>query len=117
MLRLNRNTCENNNWCDLLQLNLNHEHFNNMEWVYIIWHWWENPHTVRIWQGYVKERLSEHRTNNEITKYQKLWLYVTWASVSPQHRDWIEKYLWDTLTPLVWERFPDRTPIITNLPR
>lgn len=117
MIHLYRNKCQNNNWCDLLQLNLNHEHFNNMEWVYIIRHWWPNSRVVRVWQWIIKDRLSEHRENKDILRYQNLGLFVTWASVNAQYRDWVEKYLWDTLKPLVWERFPECSPIVVNLPR
>ena len=69
-----------------------------MEWVYIIWHWWANPHVVRVWQGIIKERLSEHRENVDILKYKNSWLYVTWAYVDSQHRDGVERYLWESKT-------------------
>lgn len=118
-MQVNRNKCVNNNWCSLPWLNLNHEHFNDMEGVYIIWHWGDNPAVVRVWQWIIKDRLSEHRKNPEIMMYDTThgWCHVTWASVNVLYRDWIEKYLADTLNPLVWERFPDRTSIVVNLPR
>jgi hypothetical protein len=117
-MQIDRNTCTNNNWCSFTWVNLDHEHFDNMEWVYVIWYFsWQKPVPVRVWQWIIKDRISEHRENNDILKYEDNWLYVTWANVSDTYKDWVEKYLWETLSPLVWERFPEWNSIAVNLPR
>lgn len=100
-----------------MNLDLNQSHFDDMEWVYIIWHWWNGNNVVRIGQWVIKNRLAEHRENDEITKYQGLGLFVTRAKVAPEYRDWVEKYLADFYNPIVWERFPDRKWIPVNLPQ
>ena len=99
-----------------MDLNLDHSHFDGMEWVYIIRHWWNNPKVVRVGQWIIKNRLAEHRTNAQITKYQNLGLFVTRARVAAEYRDWVEKYLADLYDPIVWERFPDRQSISVNSP-
>ena len=45
--------CENNIWCPLDSLNLNHSLFNDLAGVYIIWYWDNlgNPVTVKVGQG------------------------------------------------------------------
>ncbi len=118
MLKLNLvwNRCQDGDWCPLMDLNLNHSHFDDMEWVYIIRHWWNNPKVVRVGQWIIKNRLAEHRTNTQITKYQNLGLFVTRARVAAEYRDWVEKYLADLYDPIVWERFPDRQSISVNSP-
>lgn len=115
MLTLSRNKCQND-WCSLINLNLDHSHFNDMEWVYIIRHWWNTPKVVRVGQGNIKNRLAEHRINPQITKYKNLGLFVTRAKVSPEYRDWVEKYLADVFNPIVWERFPDHQSVPVNSP-
>ena len=100
-----------------MDLNLNQTHFDGMEWVYIIRYWLINPRVVRVWQWNIRDRLTEHRNNPAITKYQSSWLYVTRAKVDRQYRDWVEKFLWDILKPIVWERFPEWISIWVNLPR
>lgn len=115
-MSLNRIKYDSGNRCSLIDLNLNQKHFDDMEGLYIIRHWWKNPHVVRVWQWNIRDRLTEHRNNPAITKYQTLWLYVTWASVPEKYRDWVEKYLGDTLDPLVGERFPEWVSTPVNLP-
>ena len=110
------NKCQGNNWCDLLTLNLSHEHFNNMEGVYIIWHGGQNSATIRVGQGFIRDRLSVHRTEPEILKYKPYGLFVTWVRVSANQRDGVERYLAERLNPKVGSRFPDADPIVVNLP-
>lgn len=87
-----------------------------MEGVYVIWHGALNPKTVYVGQGVIKDRLKEHRENQEILKYQNYNLYATWAKVSSNLRDGIEKYLITKLSPIVGEKAPDSDPIEVNLP-
>ena len=110
------NKCQSNVWCQLNSVNLAHQHFDNMEGVYIIWHGGNNPKTVRVGQGVIRDRLQAHRLDNEVQQYSAYTLFVTWAQVSANQRDGVERYLAEALNPLVGERFPDVTPIQVNLP-
>lgn len=103
--------CQNEEWCDFSNVNLAHEHFNDLNGVYIIW---SNETFVRLGSGEIKDRIADHRDNNEITEYPSL--KVTWAKVNSNQMEGVEKYLANTLNPVVGERFPDRTPIEVNLP-
>ncbi len=82
-----------------------------MKGVYIIW---SNDTVVRLGSGIIKDRIRDHRTNTQITKYPDL--KVTWAKVNANQMEGVEKYLAETLNPKIGDRFPDRTPIKVNLP-
>jgi hypothetical protein len=103
-------------WCSLNKVNLSHEHFDDLEGVYIIWHGGPTPKIVRVGQGVIRTRLTAHRQDEEIQAYAGLNLYVTWARVDASSRGGIEAFLADELSPLVGERFPDVPPIPVNLP-
>ncbi len=103
--------CASNNWCSFNNLNIDHEHFNNLSGVYIIW---SDRTTIRVGSGVIKDRIGAHRNDDEITKYQNL--RVTWAAVNRNQMEGVEKYLADVLSPAVGERFPNRTSIEVNLP-
>jgi len=116
-MNLKWNDCKGDQWCPFLDVDLNHSHFNDMEGVYIIWYWDnDKPVTVRIGQGIIKDRLSEHRKDPEILEYEDKDMYVTWARIGMSEQDAVEKYLADTLEPLVGESFPDVYPREVNLP-
>ncbi|MCG2660572.1 MAG: hypothetical protein L6437_10050 [Kiritimatiellae bacterium] len=105
------NKCTGDVWCSLANLDLGHEHFNNLKGVYIIW---SGKTVFRLGSGIIKDRLKEHRENPEISKYPDL--YVTWAQVNANQMEGVEKFLADQLNPLVGDRFPGRTPIQVNFP-
>lgn len=108
--------CEGQQWCNFLELNLDHFHFNNLGGVYIIWHGGPNAWVVRVGQGIIRDRLKAHRQELEILKYRKLGLYVTWAAVLPSYRDGIERYLGEIWKPKVGTRFPEAPSIQVNSP-
>jgi hypothetical protein len=120
MTKLNWIKCSGDNWCSLANLNLEHEHFNSLAGVYIIWHSGNESiqaATVRVGQGEIKNRLNEHKLNPDIMKYNNPYkLLVSWASVSADQRDGIERYLANVLNPLVGDRFPEAAPVPVNLP-
>ena len=60
-MQLNWTMCQGNVWCKLNSVNLEHEHFKNMQGVYVIWHGGTNPAVVDIGQGNIKDRIAEHR--------------------------------------------------------
>ena len=108
--------CHGDVWCSLSTVNLAHSHFGNMHGVYIIWHGGPNPGTVYVGQGFIKERLTEHRGGAEIQEYQGLGLYVTWASVPESSLDGVEAFLAGRLQPKVGSKHPTADPIEVNLP-
>jgi hypothetical protein len=107
----------NNQWFDLLRLNLGSSYFQNKEGVYIIWY--SGPveaKVIRVGQGQIGNRLKEHRDNPEILRYSNYGqLKVTWAMVDPQSRDGVEAFLFDAYHPLIGERSPAVNPISVNL--
>ena len=108
--------CEGNKWCSLNTVDLESNHFDGMEGVYIIWHGGQTVKTVRVGQGVIRDRLKAHRNDKEIQAYSNLGLSVTWAAVAESSRDGVEAYLATKLNPLVGERFPQRAQIEVNLP-
>ena len=104
MAQLYWNKCQGDAWCSLLNVNLDHPHFDNMVGVYVIWHAGAAPATVYVGSGTIRDRLRAHRGDPRILRYRDQGLFVTWAAVSPP--EGAEKYLSDRLRPLVGERFP-----------
>jgi len=104
--------CQGNVWGSLMDVDLSHSHFNNMEGVYIIWQ--GNGPVVRVGQGIIRDRLSAHRRDRAITAHNSL--YVTWAPVSSLYRDGVERYLADILKPVVGDAFPNVSPAQVPLP-
>ncbi len=111
-LQLNWQKCQGDVWGQLLHVDLAHSHFNGMDGVYIIWQ--AAGPVVRVGQGICKDRLSQHRNDPAITKYQNL--HVSWAPVPAQFRDGVERYLANILNPVVGDAFPNAQPIPVNLP-
>lgn len=94
--------------------------FGRPKGVYIIWYYnsWGNPVTVRVGQGDIKQRLSEHRLDPQIRKWAMFrTLYVSWTPIIFQYqRNRVERYLGNTLNPLVGRNFPWVYPLAVNLP-
>jgi len=101
--------CQGGVWCKLNTVNLSHEHFENMNGVYIIWHGGMRPEVVYVGEGNIRQRLQAHRSNQEIQQYDHLDLFVTWASVNDAQRKGVEAYLADTWTPKVGSTPSPRT--------
>ena len=118
-LKLYWNKHQSNIWETLWGVNLEHSHFDGRAGVYIIWYWSKSyqPITVRLGQGFIKERFKDHKKDSEILKCARGYiLYATWADVPIIHRDGVEKYLADILKPLVGDQYPNAIPIEVNLP-
>ena len=75
---LNWMKCQVDVWCKLNHVNLDHEHFNGKNGVYIIWHGGTDPKVVYVGQGNIRDRLKNHRSDRRIQQYKDLDLYVTW---------------------------------------
>ena len=113
---LNWTKCQENRWCSLLNVNLSHAHFKNLEGVYIIWHSGEHPWTVYVGQGVIADRLKAHRQDDEILKFSHLGLFVTWARLDGTSRNGVERFLAESLEPKVGRSYPTDSPIQVNFP-
>jgi len=110
-MQVSWNKCVGDIWCDIINLNLDHKHFDNLKGVYIIW---SGENVIRLGSGIIKNRLKEHRENNNINKYPNL--KVTWAQINANQMEGVEAYLAEKLNPVVGERFPDCPHIVVNFP-
>ena len=110
------NKCDGDIWCKLNEVNLSHNHFDHMTGVYVIWHSLHNPQTVRVGQGFIRDRIAAHRRDPQVQYYASFGLYVTWASIPRDSLNGVETFLAQNLKPLVGEQFPDVPLIPVNLP-
>lgn len=114
MLQVSWVKCQSGDWCNFNSVKLNDV---NTKGAYIIWHAGNPGRVVRVGQGDIAARIAAHRNDPKITQHAKNGtLYVTWASVSAQNLDGVERYLADTWSPLVGDAFPDSAPIAVNSP-
>lgn len=106
--------CEGDVWCPLMNLDLSKVGGHG---VYIIWHEGNPSRVVRVGMGSISDRLAEHRREQDILVYADIGtLRVTWAELVLLVQPGIERFLFDTLRPLVGERAPDVDPTPVNLP-
>ena len=92
------------------------------EGIYILWY----PETdirpfqvMYVGQGIIRNRIDHHRGQHSriLDKVVARHLRLTWAVVpSIADRNAIERYLSETLRPLVGEVWPDVLPMQVNLP-
>lgn len=112
-MRVHWNKCGGDKWCDLLNLNLNHPHFNDLSGVYVIWRG-SDGRTVYVGDGEIAARLREHR--------QATWanihgaLLATWTRIPEVQQAGVERFLADRLNPLEGATHPNAAPITVNLP-
>lgn len=105
---------KDSHWCPLADVNLENV---SAAGIYIIWHEGNPGRVVRIGQGDIKDRLTKHRKDSQITAYGVFGkLRVTWASVPLSQRDGVETYLADQWNPLIGDVFPDAEPTAVNSP-
>ncbi len=103
-------------WCDLFTVPLEHSHFNGMEGVYVIWHHGLNP-VLRVGQGCIREELASERHSQDLLDlHADEPVFVTWARVSQEDREGVQRYLAETLNPQVIVHVPDADPVTVNLP-
>jgi len=109
---------QNNQWFDLLRLNLSSPYFTSRKGVYIIWY--ANPQTAKViyvGSGVIGERLTEHRANPEILKYSQYGqLKVSWVLLENETtmRE-VEAFLANSYNPIIGERYPGINPTQVNL--
>lgn len=85
--------------------------------VYLIWQTGSligGPTWIKAGQGNVRDRMQAHMRDSRITRFSNL--RFTYASLSWNQKDGVERYLGETLGPLVAERFPDVRSVPVNLP-
>ena len=78
--------------------------------VYVIW---KLGVVVRLGKGDIKSRLTAHRNDDAITSHGVL--HVSWAVVSEQYVDGVERFLATQYHPLIGDAVPDVHPIQVNL--
>ena len=115
-MHLNWIKCDGDQWCNLINLNLTHSHFTNLEGVYIIWHGGQQPATVYVGKGNIADRLADHRQKAEFLQYSHLGLFATWAQVIPSLQPGIESFLAHHLKPKIGQRYPLVPTIAANFP-
>jgi hypothetical protein len=109
--------CRTGGWCHLSELDLAHNHFDDMEGVYLIWYEAENPVCLRVGQGFIRDCLVQELYDQDIqAQRQRQELFVTWARVGPRFCDSVAKYIIEALEPKLECTCPDTKPIEVNLP-
>jgi len=107
---------ERGSWCKLGEVELDHESFDGIEGVYVIWQDPGNPAVLRVGEGPIRKRLTQERSDQRLSAYGLDSLFVTWAPVNAIHRIDVARYLADTLRPMLGERYPVGNQIKVNLP-
>jgi hypothetical protein len=113
MLALNWVKLTTGAWCPFETVNLSNV---STMGVYIIWHAGNPGRVVRVGQGDISYRLTAHRKDKTVLAYGSYGLLVTWAYVPANQRDGVERYLAETWSPLVGDRFPYVPAIAVNSP-
>lgn len=112
MMHVNWIKCRpNNSWCGFYTVDLTTVP-KDTHGVYIIWN--ATGQTIRVGQGYIVTRISEHRRDYNITMHSPQ--FVTWATGLLFLEGRIEKYLANSLLPLAGLVYPDAVPLEVNLP-
>ncbi len=104
-------------WTDIFDVDPNHEHFDNLEGVYVVWHKGEHP-VLRVGQGLIAEVLEDLKNELDVIQAGKQSeVHVTWADIDILERNGVERYLVEMLNPTLQEHLLDATPIEIDLPR
>lgn len=103
-------------WASLNRVRLEHEHFDGLAGVYIVWHGGTSPSVLRVGQGDIRKALQASREDLDVQAYSELNLYATWAEVVPRYRDGVEAYLARHYEPKIREPHPRAEAIAVELP-
>jgi hypothetical protein len=103
-------------WCDLLRIDL--AGVVPVSGVYLIWKSTPPGQTVRVGQGDIVKMIQMHRNDPAVLAHLPAGgqLAVSWAAVPAADLNGVERYLAETLTPLVKTPFANVPPIPVNLP-
>jgi hypothetical protein len=114
MIRLQWAVADGNQWYTLEGYNFSRI---TAKGVYAIWHEGQPGRYVRVGQGIIGEQLTALKHDAAILSYRRNGiLRVTWAVVQGSYLQPVERYLTQTLQPLVSHRLLDIDPIRVNLP-
>jgi hypothetical protein len=113
---VNWNRCKQNVWCTFLELELEDEHFDDLNGVYVIWRGEEKREVLRVGIGDIRDSLTKEKNAKYSSFYGHSRLYVTWAKVESDFCDGVARYLVETLNPKSAGKYPASTPIEINLP-
>ncbi len=109
-------TCKRGTWCNLSELDLGHEHFDDMEGVYFIWQGEENPVALRVSHGLIRECLAREQNDKDVLGNLKDEIYVTWGKVDRKFCGGIVRYIENILQPALESSSPDVESIEANIP-
>ena len=110
------NKCKAGTWCTLTELDFGHEHFDDMEGVYVIWYGDLNPVALRVGYGCIRNCLANERNDKDVLAYKQDEIYVIWGKVGPKFCDGVVKYVADALQPELESSSPGVEPIEVNIP-
>jgi len=111
------NKCKAGTWCTLSDLDLDHEHFEEIEGVFIIWYGEQDPVALLVGEGCIRDCLAKERNNEVICAIgQQYQLYVTWAKTGSNFRIGVVRFIAEAVTPKLASHYLDVTPIEVNLP-
>lgn len=108
--------CKGGVWCDLFQLDLEHEYLQGIEGVYVIWSGIDNKSTLKIGSGMIAQKLMKETQDLAVQAFSHLGVYVSWAEVSSFKRDGYMVYLFNELNPKLPVQVPTAIPFKINLP-
>src|SRR5271154_5467487 len=98
-------------WAELHAVDLESPHFNGMQGVYVVWHGGKTPETVRVGQGDIRQAILSLRADQQVQAFKPEKLYVTWAKVDKIMRDGVERFIAESLQPLVKTAAPASPPV------
>ena len=111
------NKCKAGTWCAFSDLDLDHEHFEEIEGVFIIWYGEQNPVALLVGEGCIRDCLAKERNNEAICAIgEQRQLYVTWAITGSNFRIGVVRFIAEAVKPKLASHYPDVTPIEVNLP-
>ena len=104
-------------WWTLADANVEDEHFDDMEGVYIIWYEDHDQVTLRVGQGHIRDCIVSERNNEEMWRYvQEHEIYVTWAQVERKYLEVVAKQIAQATKPRLKSSSPDVGTSVVNLP-
>ncbi len=107
--------CSDDKWCPFWTLNIEHEVFDDLEGVYLIWDVTSDK-ALYTGQGIIRDRIIAHRNESIFAPYKNSDVRVTWAQVKATSQDGVERFLFNSFSPKLSTVSPDVTPIEVNLP-
>jgi hypothetical protein len=86
-MTLSWGTCQGDVWCNFSSVNIDHDVFNNLHGVYIIW---ANSQTIKVGSGFIRDCVLKDRTNPKIASYSSA--KMTWAFVPTNSIEGVQQF-------------------------